>query len=57
MRDPERMKLLSWLDDRARACKTASLRLNSAVVLLYQRDYPRALVEIQAAEHLLNTAS
>lgn len=55
MREVDRMKLLGWLDGRARAYKSAVCRLNSAVVLLYQQDYARSLVEIQAAEQLLGT--
>lgn len=55
MREIDRMKLLSWLDGRARAYKSAMCRLNSAVVLLYQQDYARTLAEIQAVEQLLGT--
>lgn len=55
MREHERMKLLGWLDERARIYKAAAGRLNSAVVLLYQEDYGRTLIEVQAVEHLTGT--
>ncbi len=55
MREHERMKLLGLLDDRARMYKAAAGRLSSAVVLLYQQDYGRTLIEVQAVEHLTGT--